>query len=146
MTKFPSREWFEQVAERAGEDQELFKKLGYVEAKVGIKIDANGRGTRGYMLEFSGYNVSKVAEVADPVAGSDFTLEGSLGAWTEMVRNIQEHGEPDLDHTLNRLTMAGVPLKLVAADQLKADMFFRMNQSFQAFFNKAAAVPTEFVA
>jgi hypothetical protein len=40
--------------------------------------------------------------------------------------------------------MAGVPLKLVAGDQLQADLFFRMNQSFQAFFNEAARVPTEF--
>lgn len=146
MTKFPSREWFEQVALGAEEDLELFKKLGYVEAKVGIKIDANGKGTSGYLLEFSGYNVSSVSEIADPVPQSDFTIEGALTAWTDMVRNIQENGEPDLEHTLNRLTMAGVPLKLVAADQLQADIFFRMNQTFQAFFNEAVKVPTEFTS
>jgi len=144
MTAFPSREWFEELAQRADEDAELFKRLGYVEAFVGIKIDANGSGAKGYLLEFSGYGVTSVAEVEDPVAVSDFTIEGSLDAWSEMVGNIQEHGEPDLDHTLNRLTMAGVPLKLVAGDQLQADLFFRMNQSFQAFFNGAARVPTEF--
>ncbi|HVP04178.1 MAG TPA: hypothetical protein VMT90_00740 [Dehalococcoidia bacterium] len=146
MTSFPSRQWFEDLASRAADDEELFKKLGYVEAKVGIKIDANGRGTRGYLLDFSGYRVSSVAEVADPVPQSDFTIEGTLTAWTDMVRNIQENGEPDLEHTLNRLTMAGVPLKLVASDQLQADIFFRMNQSFQAFFNEAVKVPTEFAS
>jgi hypothetical protein len=42
--------------------------------------------------------------------------------------------------------MAGTPLKVVATDQLKADVFSRFNQSFQAYFNEAAAVPTEFAA
>jgi hypothetical protein len=144
MTRFPSREWFEQVATRAADDEELFKKLGYVEARVGVKIDGNGRGSSGYLLEFSGYKVGSVTEVPDPVPQSDFTIEGKFAAWSEMIRNIQENGEPDLDHTLNRLTMAGVPLKLVASDQLQADIFFRMNQTFQAFFNESAKVPTEF--
>jgi hypothetical protein len=146
MPKFPSREWFEQLAKRAADDEELFKKLGYVEAKVGIKIDANGRGSSGYLLDFNGYSVDSVAEVADPAPKADFTIEGTLAAWADMVSNIQENGEPDLEHTLNRLTMAGDPLKLVASDQLQADIFFRMNQSFQAFFNEAAKVPTEFAS
>jgi hypothetical protein len=146
MTAFPSREWFEEVALRAGEERELFKKLGYLDAKVGIKIDGNGAGSNGYLLEFAGYGVESVSEVDDPAPLADFTLEGTLGAWTDMVRNIQDNGEPDLNHTLNRLTLAGVPLKLVAGDQLQADLFFRANQTFQAFFNGAARVPTEFAA
>ena len=40
--------------------------------------------------------------------------------------------------------MAGVPLRVVAEDQLKTDIFYRFNQSIQAFFNEAAGVPTEF--
>ncbi len=145
MAKFPSRKWFEDLAERAAADVELFKKLGYVEAAVGIKIDEGGNG-RGYVLEFDGYRVKTVAETDDPVPASDFTIEGTLDTWTEMVRNIQKNGEPDLDHTLNRLTMAGVPMKVVAADQLGEDMFYRASQTFQAFFNEAAHVPTEFAA
>ena len=97
---------------------------------------------KGYVLEFACYGVRSVRGVADPVAESDFTIEGSLDGWTDMVRNIQDHGEPDLDHTLNRLTMAGVPLKVVAKDQLEIDIFYRFNQSLQAYFNEAAALPT----
>ena len=144
MTKFPSVEWFQALSERAAADREEFKRLGYFDANVGVKIDANGAGTKGYVLEFAGYGVRSVKDVADPVPVSDFTIEGSLDAWTEMVRNIQDHGEPDLDHTLNRLTMAGVPMKVVAKDQLEIDLFYRFNQSLQAFFNEAAALPTEF--
>jgi hypothetical protein len=63
-----------------------------------------------------------------------------------MIENIRDHGEPDLGHTLNRLTMAGTPMKVVASDQLQVDLFYRFNQSIQAFFNEAAGVPTEFAS
>lgn len=145
MAKFPSVEWFEAVSRVASEDHEKFRLLGYVDADVGITIGGNGAGSKNFLLKFRDYAVQSVTEVSG-VASADFSIEGSLEAWTEMVRNIQEHGEADLDHTLNRLTMAGVPLKVVARDQLKTDVFYRFNQSFQVFFNEAAAVPTEFAA
>jgi len=145
MPKFPSVEWFEAVSRVASEDREKFRLLGYVDADVGIKIGGNGSGSKSFLLKFRDYAVWSVTEV-NSVQSADFSIEGSLEAWTEMVRNIQEHGEADLDHTLNRLTMASVPLKVVARDQLKTDVFYRFNQSFQVFVNKAAAVPTEFAA
>jgi hypothetical protein len=144
MVTFPSVEWFKAVGDRVAEDSDTFRRIGYFDADVGIKIDANGAGSKGYVIEFHDYGVKSVRAVDDPVQVADFTIEGNLAAWTEMVRSIREHGEPDLDHTLNRLTMAGVPLKVVAADQLKTDVFYRFNQSVQAFFNEAASVPTEF--
>ena len=145
MPKFPSIEWFQAVNRRAAEDKEKFKLLGYVDADVGVKIDDNGTGAHAYVLKFRDYGVESVEEAED-LQKADFSVEGSLEAWTEMVRNIQQNGEADLDHTLNRLTMAGVPLKLRAPDQLQADIFYRFNQSFQAYFNEAAVVPTEFAA
>ena len=144
MVAFPSVEWFNALGQRVAEDKEEFRRLGYFDARVGIKIEANGSGPEGYVVEFEDYGVKQVRAAADPLRGTDFTIEGSLDAWSEMVRNIQQHGEPDLDHTLNRLTMAGVPLKIVAEDQLKTDLFYRFNQSIQAFFNEAADLPTEF--
>jgi len=144
MVTFPSVEWFEALGERVAEDKEKFRRLGYFDADVGIKIDANGAGSKGYVIKFQDYGVKGVRAVDDPVKDADFTIQGSLDAWSEMVRNIHEHGEPDLGHTLNRLTMAGVPLKIVADDQLKTDIFYRFNQSIQAFFNEASGVPTEF--
>jgi hypothetical protein len=144
MATFPSKAWFEAVGERVEADREHFKKLGYFDAKVGVAIDANGHGKRGFVLDFFNYGVKEVSEVADPMAVADFVIEGDAAAWTEMVRNIQEHGEADLGHTLNRLTMAGVPMRVVARDQLEIDVFYRFNQSLQAFFNEAAGVPTEF--
>jgi hypothetical protein len=143
MPKFPSVEWFKAVGREAGADKERFKRLGYVDADVGIQIDGDGRETRRYLLRFRDYGIDSVEEAAD-LAQADFTLDGSLEAWTDMVQNIAENGGADIDHTLNRLTMAGVPLRVIGADQLKTDIFYRFNQSFQEFFNEAAAVTTEF--
>ena len=145
MPKFPSIEWFQAVNRRAAEDKEKFKLLGYVDADVGVKIDDNGTGAHAYVLKFRDYGVESVEETEN-LQKADFSVEGSLEAWTEMVRNIQQNGEADLNHTLNRLTMADVPLKLRAPDQLQADIFYRFNQSFQAYFNEAAVVPTKFAA
>ena len=145
MPKFPSLEWFQAINHKVIEDKERFRLLGYVDANVGIKIGGNG-AAKGYLLQFADYGVTDVREVDEPAAEADFVIEGSLGAWSEMIENIQRNGEPDLEHTLNRLTMAGVPLKLIAGDQLLEDLFYRFNQSFQAYFNEAAVVPTEFAA
>jgi hypothetical protein len=141
---FPSLDWFQAISQKANKDKERFKLLGYVDANVGIKIRGNGAGSKGYLLQFADYGVTDVKEVDDPAPVSDFVIEGSLDAWSEMIENIQRNGEPDLEHTLNRLTMAGVPLQLTAGDQMQEDLFYRFNQSFQAFFNEAASVPTEF--
>ena len=146
MTTFPSKAWFEAVGERVDEDREHFRTLGYFDARVGVSIDANGHGRRGYVLDFVNYGVRDVREVADPLAAADFVIEGDAAAWTEMIRNIQKHNGADLAHTLNRLTMAGVPLRVAARDQLDIDVFYRFNQSLQAFFDEAAKVPTEFVS
>lgn len=145
MPKFPSVEWFEAVNSRVEQDKERFKVLGYVDADVGIRIDGNGAGAQNYLLKFRDYGVQSVS-ATDSLDNTDFTLQGSLDAWTEMVQNITKNGEADVQHSLNRLTMADTPLKVVAADQLKADIFSRFNQSFQAYFNEAADVPTEFAA
>jgi hypothetical protein len=144
MVTFPSVQWFEALGQRTEADREKFKKLGYFDANVGVKIDANGAGHVGYVIEFEGYGVKGVRSESEPERASDFTIEGSIDAWRDMVRNIREHGEPDLGHTLNRLTMAGIPLKVTAVDQLQTDIFYRFNQSLQAYFNEAAEVPTEF--
>lgn len=145
MVRFPSVEWFEEVASLSAADTERLKRLGYLDANVGILVE-DGDRKHGYVLEFAGYVPRRVQEVGDPVAGSDFTIAGSLAAWREMIENIAENGEADLAHTLNRLTMAGTPLRLLASDQLRLDLFFRFNQSFQAFFEASAGVVTEYPA
>jgi hypothetical protein len=73
----------------------------------------------------------------------DFSLAADHGVWQEMIENIRDNGGADLDHTLNFLQLPGT-IELVADDQGQADMFYRFSQTFQEFFNGAAAIPTEF--
>lgn len=143
--KFPSSEWFQALQERAAAKPERFKKLGFVDANVGVSVEPeNGGAPAGFVLEFSGYGCKQVTESKRPGDAADFVIGGPYSSWKEMIENIRSHGEADLHHTLNVLTMPGVPLKLEAEDQLKADLFFRYNETLQEFFNGAAEVETEF--
>ncbi len=145
--KFPSQAWFQALQERAAAKPDRFRKLGFVDANVGIVVTAdNGGAPAGFVLGFSGYGCKQIATVPRPGDVADFVLAGPCGVWKEMIENIRQNGEADLQHTLNVLTLPGVPLKLEAADQLKADLFFRYNQTLQEFFNGAAEVETEFIA
>lgn len=145
MARFPSVDWFEAVARALAADRERLRRLGYVDATVGVRID-DGSEAIGFVLEFGAYGVKRVRQTDTPEADADFTIAGSAAAWREMVENIRANGEADLNHTLNRLTMAGTPLKVVAADQLQEDLFFRFNQSLQALFDASASVETAFGA
>ena len=144
MPRFPSVEWFEAVSAAYTADRERVKRLGYLETTVGVLVEA-GASSDGFVLDFAGYDV-RPRTSADPAPESDFTIAGDLASWREMLESIHANGAADLDHTLNRLTMAGTPLRLVADDQLKLDLFFRLNQSFQAFFDGSAGVATQYAS
>jgi hypothetical protein len=143
MTTFPSTAWFEAVARAHAADPERLKRIGYLDATVGVLVE-DGDRSHGYVLEFAGYGPRAVRESSDPAAESDFTIAGPVTVWRDMIANIAENGAADLNHTLNRLTMAGTPLRVVANDQLEQDLFFRFNQSFQAYFDASASVETVF--
>lgn len=144
--KFPTAEWFQALESQAAQNVETFRRLGFCDATVGIKVLAgNGFGEdRGFVLRFDGYRCKAVEEVAEPGKVSDFVLEGKYGAWKEMIENIKANGGPDLNHTLNYLTLPGDPITVTARDQLKQDLFFRYNSTLQEFFNGAQHVETEF--
>ncbi len=143
--KFPSTTWFEALREHADEKRDRFRSLGFVDASVGVLVEPdNGDAPGGFVLEFSGYGCKQVRQSSDPASEADFVVVGPSGVWQEMLENIQSNGGADLNHTLNVLTLPGVPLKIEAEDQLKEDLFFRYNQTFQEFFNGAAEIETEF--
>ena len=146
--KFPTVEWFQALKRQAAQDADKFRRLGFCDATVGIKVltDNGPRENRGFVLRFDGYRCKAVEEVAEPAKVADFVLEGKYGAWKEMIENIKANAGPDLKHTLNYLTMPGDPIKIIAQDQLKQDLFFRYNGTFQEFFNGAQHLETEFAA
>ena len=81
----------------------------------------------------------------DEAVQADFALVASLATWRAMIESIARGGgRPGLDHSLNRLSHMGTPMKLVAANPLKADLYFRYNQSLQEFVNASAKLHTQF--
>ena len=144
--KFPSVEWFEALEKQAQENADTFRRLGFCDAIVGVKVLAeNGDGrSQGFVLTFDGYSCKSVKPVADPENVADFVLEAKLSAWKEMIENIAANGGADLNHTLNYLTLPGDPIKVTAKDQLKDDVFSRFNSTFQEFFDGAQHLQTEF--
>ena len=66
--------------------------------------------------------------------------------WNDLIRNTKQNGGADLSHTLNTLDlMAEDGLSQNATgDQFRADIFFRVNQSLQHFFDSSAKLDTLF--
>jgi len=143
--KFPTVEWFQALEEQATQRAETFRRLGFCDATVGIKVLAEGELAK----ERSFVSPSMATDArwcrrcrTEKVA--DFVLEGKYGVWKEMIENIRNNRGPDLRHTLNYLTLPGDPIRINAQDQLKQDLFFRYNGTLQEFFNGAQQVKTEF--
>ena len=144
--KFPTVEWFEALEKEAEKNVDTFRRLGFCDALVGVKVLAeNGQdGARSFLLTFNGYSCDSVQEVDNIEQAADFVMEAKFGAWKEMIENITANGGADLSHTLNYLVMPGVPIKVTSADQLKDDVFSRFISTFQEFFDGAQNVETEF--
>ena len=144
--KFPTVEWFETLEAQAEKNSDTFRRLGFCEALVGVKVLAeNGQHRdRSFLLTFNGYSCNSVEEVDNIEQVADFVMEATFGTWKEMIENITANSGPDLSHTLNYLVMPGVPMKITSADQLKDDVFSRFIGTFQEFFDGAQHVQTEF--
>ncbi len=142
---FPSAAWFERLAAEMKADRARHEHLGYIDCVAGFVVDDAG-GARRFHVTFEEFEATDVREVgADQASQADFSLIASLATWREMIESIVAgNGRPDLEHTLNRLSHLATPMRLDAADPVKADLYFRYAQSLQEFFNAAARLPTAF--
>lgn len=143
---FPSREFFCALQALMQQERERFKRLGYFDTTFGVRVlDAPG-GTREYLLRFEVFDCTQVREVQDLAAESvDFILEGDLQTWVEMLRNIEEHGAADLEHSLNSLTHTGERLRVVYDDPDGHDKLYRFAESVQEFIDLAAKLDIRFL-
>jgi hypothetical protein len=143
--RFPTLGWFQALGEAMNNDVETFRKLGFIDARVGIVVQADeGQAqSRAYTITFGAYTCDGASEI-DPIDPTDvdFTLQAPYGTWKEMIANIEANDGADLRHTLNYLHFGRIELK--ATDQLRADLFFRVNSSLQAFFDNAATFKSDF--
>jgi hypothetical protein len=138
---FPSVEWFQGLQELVNGDPE-FRHLGSVDAIMGVSV-----GERVFMITFEAFECMEVKEGTEyDLIDADFFLNMTMDQWQDLIINTRENGGADLSHTLNTLdlTIEGGISGNATGDQLRADIFFRINQSLQHFFDSSAQFETVF--
>lgn len=141
---FPSLEWFRHLARAMNENRARQEQLGYVDCVAQFTVvEPECWSVQVAFVEFEAVDVRLAG--ADDESRADFILEASLATWREMVESIAAGGgRPDLDHSLNRLTHMGEPMRVRSGDPLRRDLYFRYNQSLQEFVNASGAFRTVF--
>ncbi|MGH9000884.1 MAG: hypothetical protein ACRDY7_16000 [Acidimicrobiia bacterium] len=143
---FPSIEWFEALGKLMEEHRVRHEHVGTIDcvAQFTVFHPADEAKHRHFQVTFELYSATGVAEVSEGQSShADFVMATDLDVWAEMIDNIAEHGgKPDLEHSLNRLSLPGVPMRVWADDPLGRDMFFRFNQSLQEYVNASAQLET----
>ncbi len=141
--EFPSTEWFQALRAEADADEKTFRRLGFCDALAVVEVSDGGSAKR-FALDFVDYGLDTARELgAEEQVDADFELAAGIEVWQEMIENITANNGSDLAHTLAHLQLPGI-IELRATDQLRADIFYRCNGSYQEYFNKAANVPTTF--
>ena len=138
---FPSVEWFKALQGMVNADPD-FRRLGSIDVTMGVKV-----GPRIFIITFEAFECTDVREGSEyDLIDLDFFLEMSEADWQDLMRNTKENGGADLSHTLNTLDLMaqnGIS-KNATGDQFRADLFFRVNQSLQHFFDSSAKLDTVF--
>ena len=138
---FPSVQWFQALQRLVNEDLE-FRRLGTVDAKMGVKV-----GQKVFVIIFEAFTCVDVKEGIDgDLEDLDFYLELSESDWRELVENTKANNGADRQHTLNTLDLIkedGLSQN-ATGDQLRGDIFFRVNESLQYFFDLSARLDTVF--
>ena len=138
---FPSVEWFQALQQLVNVDPE-FRRLGSIDAAMGVKV-----GSRVFVVVFEAFECTEVRDGSEAdLDDLDFYLELSEGDWRELVENTKANGGADRRHTLNTLDLTADDglAQNAMGDQLRGDIFFRVNESLQYFFDQAAKLETVF--
>ena len=100
-----------------------YRRLGYADVCWAVEIQPSepDQATHLFVFLFEEYGCKSVEE-GDPDAQPevDFVMRATLGTWEEMIRNIQENQGPDLQHTLNYLTLPDDPIYIDACSPATA--------------------------
>ncbi|HKH88637.1 MAG TPA: hypothetical protein VKA05_07425 [Acidimicrobiales bacterium] len=136
---FPSARWFADLVARANADRGAMDRLGIAELRFGAEIvDGEGRAQLfGILLD--GYDIESLGAVDGAEFAPEVVVSGPLEDWADMVASIEANGSADGGHTLNTLTLAGVPFEVRADDAMGHDKLFRYMGTLQALFDAAGA-------
>lgn len=138
---FPSVQWFQALQQLVNADRD-FRRIGSVDLSMAVKV-----GPKIVVIVFEAFECVEVKEgTEDDLVDLDFVLEMSEADWKDLIQNTKENGGADLTHTLNTLdlTKENGLSNNATGDQLRADIFFRVNQSLQHFFDLSAKLDTTF--
>jgi hypothetical protein len=139
---FPSDRWFAELVARAEADTPAMERLGIADLRIGLEVVADdGSGSWLFGLVFDGYDVDAVVEPERSGFVPEVVVSGPLSAWEEMVHAIEANGRADAAHTLNTLTITGVPFSVRAADAMGQDKLYRYMGTVQAVLDAAGADP-----
>ena len=138
---FLSVQWLQGLQQLVNVDPEL-RRLGTVDAQMGVKV-----GSRVFVIVFEAFECVDVKEgIEGDLEDLDFYLELSEADWRELVENTKANNGADRQHTLNTLDLTkdeGLSQN-ATGDQLRGDIFFRVNESLQYFFDLSARLDTVF--
>ena len=136
---FPSVAWFEELR-RLVNDDPGYRRIGTVDASMGVKV-----GDEVFVVTFEAFECSSVRSGNEyDLINVDFFIEMDSDAWKAMLENIKANGGAEAGQTLVSLDMLNEISNNATGDQLRADMFFRYNQSLQHFFDLSANLNTVF--
>ncbi len=136
---FPSLAWFEELR-RLVNDDPAYRQIGTVDASMGVKV-----GDEVFVVTFEAFECSSVRSGNEyDLINVDFFIEMESAAWRAMLENIRANGGAEAGQTLVSLDMLNEISTNATGDQLRADMFFRYNQSLQHFFDLSANLNTVF--
>ena len=138
---FPSLAWFEALRGLVNEDAG-YRQFGTVDADMGVKV-----GDEVYVINFEAFRCKSVRAGNEyDLINVDFFIEMELDAWRGMLENIKANSGAEAGQTLVSLDMINEISNNATGDQLRADLFFRYNQSLQHFFDLSANMETTFAA
>ena len=136
---FPSLAWFEGL-QRLVNDDPSYRQYGTVDATMGVKVRDEV-----FVVTFEAFECSAVRSGNEyDLINVDFFIEMESDAWKAMLQNIRANGGAEAGQTLVSLDMLNEISNNATGDQLRADMFFRYNQSLQHFFDLSANLDTVF--
>ena len=136
---FPSLDWFQALQSLVNEDAG-YRQFGTVDADMGIKVADDV-----YVITFEAFECKAVrAGTEYDLINVDFFIEMAPDAWQSMLENIKANGGAEAGQTLVSLDMIHEISNNATGDQLRADLFFRYNQSLQHFFDLSANLETAF--
>ncbi len=142
---FPSIEFFRALQELMRAERDRFRRLGYFDATIGVRVLDGPNGRRDYVLGFEVFECTHARAVPDLSDETvDFILEGDLDTWAEMLRNIAACGAADVAHSINTLTHLGERMRVVYDDPDGHDKLYRFAESVQEFFDLASKLEIDF--